>query len=185
MHIRELSQQWDTIGDAVRGRRLDLGLTQREVAERTGQKGSKTLSGKAYGRIEGGHWIPRDKEVIRSLALALEIDEELLQEYAEITRDDKQLFSREYSRVLDLINAMLRVMDIDEQAQTFRTLEKKIALFEEPIYKLARNFTSLWKGEISVDDAPRNGLRPLRHYLRPFCQEDMIPWRKENIRSDS
>ncbi|MUN35043.1 helix-turn-helix domain-containing protein [Actinomadura litoris] len=40
------------LGDMVRERRLELGLTQREVAERTG------ISQPALSRIEGGGGIP-------------------------------------------------------------------------------------------------------------------------------
>jgi transcriptional regulator with XRE-family HTH domain len=178
----ELQFQYDTLGDLLRARRLSLGLTQREVELRISQRGPKAISRESIGRMEGGYWIPKDADVFRSLALALEVDEDVIRYYADLTRNERRLLSNEYSHVLDLVNAMIRIMSSDEQDQTFRTLEKKIVLFDEPIYRLARNFAHLWTGRIGVDDLPGNGLRPLKHYLRPFCQEDMIPWRGEENR---
>lgn len=179
MRDEEFSErQWDSLGELLRYRRAELGLTQRDIEEKTSGGGPKTVNRGAYGRIEGGYWIPKNRVVLDSLALALELDADLVTAVAERTRNAPQLLSREYSRVNELIQAVVSGMDKAERDVTLRPMDLKIGLFKEPLNQLARNFIDFWKGNLKIDDIPSNGLRPLRYYLRPFCSEDIEQWKK-------
>ncbi len=168
-------KSWNSLSELLRDRRCSLGLTHRQIESRTAGSGPVVVNRGAYGRIEGNFWNPKNPNVLIAIARALQLDEKLVLELSERTRNAPMVLNKEYGRVLQLMQAMVSVMDKAEQALTIRTLDQKIGLFQEPIHQLARNFVDLWKGDLRVDEVPRNGLRPLIHYLRPFCDEDMKP----------
>jgi len=185
MFSESVDKAYDTLAQFVRDRRHSFGFSQREVCELIRTYGIEKMGYGGYGRIECGDWVPKDQELLRSIARALKADEEEVIKLAERSRQGLQVLNRDYSHLLQLLKAMVVVMNKEQRISTIQALNQKIGLYKEPIHELARNFFELWQGNLKLDEAPRNGLRPLIYYLRPFCDEDLKPWDSDAQRDQS
>ncbi len=97
MNAESLGFYCDSFSDLLRFRRRNLGLTQREVEERTALYGPREVNRGAYGRAEGGYWIPRDIGVLQAIARALELPDSVVIEFAKRTLEGPKLLKTVHS----------------------------------------------------------------------------------------
>ena len=134
-------------------------------------------------RIEGGYSIPKNDDVIRRLAKALDISESELFEAAESDRMAREDIQNIYPASYSLFQSMLSVMSDDTQNNTFDFFERRICLFNEDEKKLSLNFVNYLLGKLDLYDIPANGLRPLSHYFSPWCSE-IEQWDTANLQAE-
>ncbi len=158
----------ESFGEYIRRLRKDKNLTQFQLADRT------VISAAYIARIETDSSTPRKREILASLATGLGVDEDELISKAKLFSASRDSLIRKYKRVVDLL---LSIEAISEAHSTPLTvLDQKLGLFNEPKYQVARNILDVFEGRLGYDEVPPNGLRPVSHYFRAFCNEDMEKW---------
>ena len=162
----------ESFGEYIRRLRKDKDLTQVQLAERT------VISAAYIARIETDSSTPRKRSILASLAAGLEVDEDELVSKAKVFSTSRETLIRKYKRVVDLL---LSIEAISEKHSTPLTiLDQKLGLFKEPKHMVARNILAVFEGRLGFNDIPPNGLRPVSHYFRAFCNSDMEKWDPAN-----
>jgi len=164
----------ETFGEYIRRLRKEKGLTQHQLAART------TLSGAYIARIETDSSTPRKREILASLAAGLDIDSDEVVSKAKIFKESRETLIRKYRRLIDLLLS-IEAISVD-QSTPMTVLEQKLGLFKEPKLEVARNILAVFQGNLGFDEIPQSGCRPVSHYFRSFCNEDMIKWEPKKER---
>jgi transcriptional regulator with XRE-family HTH domain len=138
------------------------------------QRKLAALIGISHGylaRIEGGHAVPLANDMVLKMAEVLDIPEEDLIEAAERERIIRLNLENSLPNSYSLVQGILSVMNEETQRITFDFFERRILQFREDKTLLAVNFANYLVGNLTLDEKPDNGLRPLKHYFIPWCSE--------------
>lgn len=78
--------------------------------------------------------------------------------------------------IASILEIAVLMMTSDEQKETVCRIGKRIQLFAEDSEQLGNNIALFLTGNLKLDEEPKNGLRPLRHYICPITQ-DIEDWK--------
>ncbi len=157
-----------TFGILLRDMRKGQKLTQRELAQKA------EVSGGYIAQLEMSNTYP-SIEMAEKLGEILQDVEGILVQQAELERYRSISFESFFDSIGSLLKDTYFLMNDDERQQTFARIEQRINAFQEPRAYLADNFRRVWLGKLGLDEEPKNGLRPLRHYIAPWS-EDIEDW---------
>ena len=158
------NQNYRDFSDAIKSRRKELGISQRELSRRA------HISPGYMARIENDDAIP-GHDIIQRLSEELGFQFVLLNGLAQISKKSKRDILEKYPKMIELFQRISLQMKEREIQSTFKCFENRIVIFSEDQSKLATNFRDYFKGQLKPTDKPANGTRPLCHYW--------IPWSKE------
>ena len=150
-------------GEAVRERRRKMRMSQHDLANST------EMHPGYIARIESDGAVPGTEKIHR-LAQVLEIPEEKLHELASLTKGNMDILS-DYPNLQEIFQRAFFSMTDEEIRDTLQLIELRIGLYHEDKDALAHNLKEFLLGRLSLEERPRNGLRPLIHYIASWSGE--------------
>jgi len=120
-------------------------------------------------------------EDLRALAPHLDLPLDVLMAMAKHERDTRRRTRFAIACISNILEAAVIQMSPVEQIETVSRVGNRIKLFREDSDELAYNVALFLTGKLELDELPKNGLRPLRHYICPITQ-DIEEWEKNELR---
>jgi len=147
------------LGEAIRKLRLDQGQSQREFAA------EHDISWGYVPKLESGSSIPNDPQLIGMLER--ELADFAVKDWIDAERERRKRVSpsKIVPNLIFLLKLLLQNMTDDELAITFLRVERRLGEFREDLPLLSENVKRFLLGNLSLEEHPDNGLRPLCHYL--------------------
>lgn len=160
------------LGKIIKIARLKKKITQRRLAEELG------LSHGYIPRIEHSNSIVLKEGHLLVLSKFLDIPLEVLRKANALEKRKREEIKPLYPKAYLLGQRILSVMNENDRNSTLGLFEKRLILFNEDLTKLAYNFSEFLLARLSLEDKPKNGLRPLKHYFEPWSSE-IEEWQPE------
>lgn len=153
-----------TFASKLRRCRMEMGLTQREMALKIG------VSQSHYAQMELGNAVLKDRKKLKVLAEVLGVHYDRILQDTEILIQDTTYLKTHYPHILFLLQSAIKKMSTIELIRSVDLIEKRIPYFKEDHSKLADNVRLFLLRKLGLHDEPENGLRPLAHYLLPLSK---------------
>ena len=155
-------------GSIIRERRLQAGLTQKELSEEV------RVSESYLSRLERSQVGLGDPSVAERIERTLDIEHGLLWNSFKSERVSLQELKRTLPHFLLIIQYLVQTMSAFEQIETIGMFEGRIIAFDEDPRTLADNLRRVLIGELEPDEDPENGTRPLSHYWKPLTAANQL-----------
>ena len=158
-------------GTVIKEKREELELSQRNLADLL------PFSAGYIARFESGYSQPPSEDKIRQLAHALDIPEDYLLFLASLEPKSPTKIIKDYPNTLALFQRVIALMSEEEKTTSVFAFEKRLGVLSKDPINLAYNFKRFLLGELSMDQYPGNGSRPICHYFEPWSKkiEDWTP----------
>lgn len=153
-------------GTVIKEKRKELGLSQRDLSKKIAN-----FSAGYIARIESGYSQPPAEKKILQLANVLSLSSKRLLYLASLEPKSPTKIIKDFPNTLALFQRVIALMSEEEKTTTVFAFEKRLGLLAEDPIVLANNFKRFLIGELSVDDYPGEGSRPICHYLKPWNKE--------------